>query len=97
MGGVGINAVLGLFLVFGWGPFPKLGVIGAGFATLVAQASRFLALSVSLYRKEKGLKWHWPLPGTGVAKVLGPLLEITYPIAISELLSVSLKNRHRTR
>ena len=86
MGAVGLNTVLGLLLVFGWGPFPKLGVIGAGLATLVAQVSRSLALLVSLYRKEKGLKWHWPLPGTGISKVFGPLLEITYPIAISELL-----------
>ena len=77
MGAVGLNTVLGLFLVFGWGPFPKLGVIGAGVATLIAQASRFLTLLVCLYRKEKGLRWHWPLPGTGVAKVFRPLLEIT--------------------
>jgi Na+-driven multidrug efflux pump len=34
MGAVGLNTVLGLFLVFGWGPFPKLGVIGAGLASL---------------------------------------------------------------
>jgi putative MATE family efflux protein len=86
MGAVGLNTVLGLLLVFGLGPFPKLGVIGAGVATLVAQLSRFLTLLVCLYRKEKGLRWHWPLPGTGVAKVFRPLLEITYPIAISELL-----------
>ena len=86
MGAVGFNTVLGLFLVFGWGPFPKFGVVGAGLATLVAQVFRCLALLVLLYRKEKGLKWHWPLPGTGISKIFGPLLEITYPIAISELL-----------
>ena len=86
MGAVGLNTVLGLFLVFGLGPFPKLGVIGAGLATLIAQVCRFLTLLMWLYRKEKGLKWHWPLPGTGIAKVFRPLLEITYPIAISELL-----------
>jgi Na+-driven multidrug efflux pump len=56
MGAVGLNTVLGLFLVFGWGPFPKLGVIGAGLATLIAQVSRFLTLLVCLYRKEKGLE-----------------------------------------
>jgi Na+-driven multidrug efflux pump len=84
MGAVGLNTVLGLFLVFGWGPFPKLGVVGAGLATLIAQSARCLVLLIGLYRKEKGLKWHWPLPGTGIAKVIGPLLEITYPIAISD-------------
>ena len=86
MGAVGLNSLLGLFLVFGWGPFPKLGVVGAGVATLIAQFARCLVLLIALYRKEKGLKWQWPLPGTGIAKVIRPLLEITYPIAISELL-----------
>jgi Na+-driven multidrug efflux pump len=86
MGAVGLNTLLGLFLVFGWGPFPKLGVVGAGLATLIAKFARCLVLLIALYRKERGLKWHWPLPGTGIAKVFGPLLEIAYPIAISELL-----------
>lgn len=86
MGAVGLNTLLGLFLVFGWGPFPKLGVVGAGVATLIAQFARCLVLLIALYRKEKGLKWQWPLPGTGIVKVIRPLLEITYPIAISELL-----------
>ena len=84
MGAVGLNTLLGLFLVFGWGPFPKLGVVGAGLATLIAQIARCLAFLVALYWRKKGLKWHWP--GIGMARVLGPVLEITYPIAISELL-----------
>jgi putative MATE family efflux protein len=84
MAAVGLNTLLGLFLVFGWGPFPKLGVVGAGLATLIAQIARCLAFLVALYWRKKGLKWQWP--GIGMAKVLGPLLEITYPIAISELL-----------
>jgi Na+-driven multidrug efflux pump len=70
MGAVGLNTLLGLFLVFGWGPFPKLGVVGAGLATLIGQSARSLLLLIALYRKEKGLKWHWPLPGTGIAKFL---------------------------
>jgi putative MATE family efflux protein len=86
MGAVGLNTMLGLFLVFGWGPFPKLGVVGAGLATLIAQLVRCSVLLIALYHKERGLKWHWPIPGSGLAKVLRPLLEITYPIAISELL-----------
>jgi putative MATE family efflux protein len=86
MGAVGLNTLLGLFLVLGWAPFPKLGVVGAGLATLIAQITRCIALLVALYRKDKGLSWHWPFPGSGINKVFGPLLEITYPIAISELL-----------
>jgi hypothetical protein len=65
----------------------------AAFSSLLRTPATTLRIGFSgdgflqaLYRKEKGLQWHWPLPGTGLAKVFGPLLEITYPIAISELL-----------
>ncbi len=36
---VGLNAVLAPFLIYGWGPFPRLGVAGAALATLFSQAA----------------------------------------------------------
>lgn len=33
-----INAVLDPFLIYGWGPFPRLEIQGAGLATVIAQA-----------------------------------------------------------
>jgi Na+-driven multidrug efflux pump len=60
IGAVGLNTVLGLFLVLGWAAFPKMGVVGAGVATLIAQVCCFLALLIALYSRKQGLKWHWP-------------------------------------
>lgn len=45
-GSVGVNVALDPFLIFGWGPFPELGVQGAAYATIFARA---LAMVVGLW------------------------------------------------
>jgi putative MATE family efflux protein len=83
---VALNTVIGFLLVLGITPFPKLGVLGAGIATLLSQAVRCLVLMFALYRQKEGLKWRWPWQCFRVEGVLGRLFEITYPLVLSETL-----------
>jgi putative MATE family efflux protein len=85
IGSVCLNTVLALLLVLGIGVFPRLGVAGAGLATLISQGVRAVVLVSVLYSSKKGMQWHWPL-GAIIRQIGGPLFKITYPIALSEML-----------
>lgn len=85
MGAVALNTGLALLLVLGLAGFPRLGVAGAGLATLISQGTRAVVLVSTLYSVKKGMRWHWP--SGSIAKRIGPpLLKITYPMALSEML-----------
>ncbi|MGA8658310.1 MAG: MATE family efflux transporter [Chthoniobacterales bacterium] len=86
MAAVILNTLLALLLVLGLGPFPKLGVIGAGLASLISQAARCLGLLVALYHRKRCIRWCWPGLGKATREIARPLFEITYPIALSEML-----------
>jgi len=68
--GILINLVLDPFLVLGWGPFPQLGILGAAYATVAAQAVAmviFIMLFVRgtgvlrLDRSALRIHWKWML------------------------------------
>jgi putative MATE family efflux protein len=85
-GAVALNTMVGFLLVLGIAPFPKLGVAGAGVATLLAQAIRCAVLMTMLYRKREGMKWQWPWQCTEDKGILRRLFRTTYPLALSEML-----------
>ena len=85
IGAVCLNTLLALFLVLGISGFPKLGVPGAGLATLLSQGLRAVVLVTVLYAAKKGMHWHWPIGS--IIRQIGPsLFKLTYPIALSEML-----------
>src|SRR3984957_4001041 len=86
MGAVALNTLLGFVLVLGISPFPRLGVLGAGVATLLAQSARCLILLITLYRRSEGPQWRWPWQFSGIRTISKRLLEVTYPLALSEML-----------
>jgi putative MATE family efflux protein len=65
--GIVINVVLDPFLVLGWGPLPQLGILGAAYATVIAQGiATLLFLLLFVRGKEvlrldrRALRLHWP-------------------------------------
>jgi MATE family, multidrug efflux pump len=81
-----LNTALGFLLVFGFGPIPRFGVAGAGLATLISQSCRALVLIGCLHTSKKGVRWVWPWPNAKVASTAVKLLQLTGPIAVSEVL-----------
>jgi putative MATE family efflux protein len=85
MSAVALNTILALTLVFGLAGMPRLGVVGAGVATLISQTVRCVVLVLLLYRRKTGIRWRLPL--SSASERLGlSLFQVTYPIALSELL-----------
>jgi MATE family, multidrug efflux pump len=85
IGSVGLNTLLAVLLVLGIAGFPKLGVAGAGVATLISQGVRAVVLVTVLYSAKNEIRWYWPI-GSMIKEIGPPLFKITYPIALSEML-----------
>ncbi len=68
--GNALNVVFDPFLIWGWGPFPELGIVGAGLATALGQVAITLILAVAafreqhfatVYRRKVAFVMKWPL------------------------------------
>jgi len=78
-----LNIVLDPFMILGIGPFPRMEVQGAAYATLIAKSVGFVFGFSFLLVGKSGLKFRareaWPLEG----KVIKALLAIGVPVGIS--------------
>ena len=86
--GLIFNVILDPFLIFGIGPFPKMGSDGAGIATIISQGVVFL-LFVIKFKKNNGLleqKW---IIGRPNWKYILKIFSLGTPVAIHSILFAS--------
>jgi putative MATE family efflux protein len=77
---VSLNAVLDPLLIYGWGPFPRLGVAGAALATAIAQALLVVCYVIVALRGHEALPLARRAPG-GPINVFG-LARVGLPAAL---------------
>lgn len=80
--GLGVSALLAVTLAFGLGPFPRLGVIGAGAASAIAS---WLTFGVALTYARKHLKAYRPFVGVRRPNrpALRALFTLGWPIGLT--------------
>lgn len=79
------NSAIAYSLVTGLGPFPPLGVAGAGWATLVTAVVKSLILAWMVFGSRRTVRWS--LPGTRAQwrAVIVPLFVLALPLGVTEL------------
>ncbi len=80
-----LNTSLGYCLVFGVGPFPQLGVAGAGCSTLVTAVLKAAILLAQIFLQHRLVSWELPRTVGGWRAVLVPLFVLAVPLGITEL------------
>ena len=80
-----VNALLDPILIFGYGPFPEMGITGAAVATVISYISIMIVGLWLLGKRERMLTSNWP----GITKILDSLKALLYigiPAILTQLL-----------
>jgi putative MATE family efflux protein len=79
-----LNIALAPLLIYGWGPVPALGLAGAAWATVIAQAVMFACYALLAAWRHPGLPLAWTAPG-GPVRMAG-LLRVGVPVTLIGML-----------
>lgn len=79
------NAALAYALVWGVGPFPQIGIAGAGWATLMTALIKCGILGWQAFAVHHVAAWEMPRDKTEWRRIAPPLFTLAIPMAITEL------------
>ena len=83
--GTAINCVLDPLLIFGWGPFPELGILGASIATVCAHVSVVITGILCLERASSPVRVRWFKPPYPIFDEMWQMFRIGFPAGINAL------------
>jgi MATE family multidrug resistance protein len=85
--GVGMNILLNYVLIYGIGPFPKWGLVGAGIATLISRGCMAILYAFVLMKHSKWSKYKEALSKAKSNKdIIRHLQKMGWPIALQMLM-----------
>lgn len=78
-----LNVPLAIAFVFGWGPIPAMGVVGAAWAWLICQSLRTTVLALQTYGVFRVVRWEVPRHVREWRRILSSHLTLAAPIALT--------------
>lgn len=77
-----LNAVLNPFMIFGWGPFPELGVAGSAWASLIGFGLTTLVGLMMFFGGAFGVRLTWESVRNASQKTMWQMLKIGLPTGV---------------